>query len=241
MNNHKLLPPAFPWAYFAMAYGIAWLVWLPGVAASLGFLTLPLPASALVTLGAFGPLAAAFFQTAREQGRVGVKQLWQQALNFKVDPRWLAVTLLLPLSLAGAAYFIYRLTYGTAAPLPLFANPLLIVATFVFIFFLGGPVQEEFGWRGYALVRLQRRWSAFTASLIVGAAWGLWHLPLFFMSGVSQSYLPFLGVHGLDDCPERPADLVIQRHTRQFAGGIALSYHGESRAGHISTHRHRNR
>lgn len=53
----------------------------------------------------------------------------------------------------------------------------------MFIFALG----EEFGWRGYALDPLLERWSASKTSLILGIIWALWHLPLFFITGVGQN------------------------------------------------------
>ena len=56
---------------------------------------------------------------------------------------------------------------------------LLIVA-------LIGPV-EELGWRGVALPLLQQGFAPLWASLILGAAWGLWHLPAFRLSGTPQS------------------------------------------------------
>jgi membrane protease YdiL (CAAX protease family) len=53
-----------------------------------------------------------------------------------------------------------------------------------------GPV-EEFGWRGLALPLLQRKWTPFTAGLILGAIWALWHLPAFLLSGTQQSEWAF--------------------------------------------------
>jgi membrane protease YdiL (CAAX protease family) len=46
---------------------------------------------------------------------------------------------------------------------------------------LGGVwsgLAEEFGWRGFALPRLQLTHSAFFSSLMVGLVWGVWHLPI---------------------------------------------------------------
>jgi len=66
-------------------------------------------------------------------------------------------------------------------------DPILIAVSFVYIFFLGGPFQEEWGWRGYALDKLQARWSAFVSSVVLGVLWGAWHLPLFFIARKIQS------------------------------------------------------
>ncbi len=47
--------------------------------------------------------------------------------------------------------------------------------------FLSGPWSEEFGWRGYALDPLLKRFGVLPGSLLLGFIWGAWHLPLFFM------------------------------------------------------------
>jgi len=82
-------------------------------------------------------------------------------------------------------------------PLPeLFAlsQPIIIVIAFFYILFLGGPLEEEFGWRGYALDRLQMKFNALISSVILGIIWGLWHIPLFFMPGQDiYRNVPILG------------------------------------------------
>lgn len=52
-----------------------------------------------------------------------------------------------------------------------------------FSFFFGGPVNEEPGWRGFALPRLQERYGAVRATLILAPLWAAWHAPLFWMQG----------------------------------------------------------
>lgn len=63
-----------------------------------------------------------------------------------------------------------------------FASPTALLSTALFIL-LFGPVLEEIGWRGFLPDRLQLRWSALIASLLVDIAWLAWHAPLFVMSG----------------------------------------------------------
>jgi membrane protease YdiL (CAAX protease family) len=45
---------------------------------------------------------------------------------------------------------------------------------------------EELGWRGYAFDSLQSRYTYFTASLIFGILWSLWHFPLVFVNNSYQ-------------------------------------------------------
>jgi membrane protease YdiL (CAAX protease family) len=188
-QSHANVP--FPLPYIAITFGFAWLFWLPAVLATRGLVALPWPNVVLVVIGAHGPFVAALGLTYRDTGIAGVKHLLMRGFDVRLPLRWLIAILGLPIMLAGVAVALSTSTGGYRPALTLLSQPLLIVPTFGFLFFLGGSVQEEFGWRGYMLCRLLARWNPLTASLVLGSIWGFWHLPLFHIAGVSQSFLPF--------------------------------------------------
>ena len=100
---------------------------------------------------------------------------------------WIPIILLFPIIQGGA--LLLAVLGGESVP-ELFwvSNPLLIVVYFVMVLLFQGPLQEEFGWRGYALDRLQARFNALNSSVILGLMWGLWHLP-YFLIGTEVIYL----------------------------------------------------
>lgn len=172
------------WLFVLLAYGFAWLFWIPDALIAQNvwqapdgireFLVSPLnPAP-------WGPLVAALVVTLRYQGRNGVRNLLKRGLMVRMGRWWLAILLLFPLLIGGALL----LGIALGDPVPKFAalaEPVTLPIAFLFIFFLGGPLQEEFGWRGYAFEHLRNRFSALTAAILAGLMWGLWHLPLFFV------------------------------------------------------------
>ncbi|MGE7885003.1 CPBP family intramembrane glutamic endopeptidase [Bacillus sp. NPDC094077] len=48
---------------------------------------------------------------------------------------------------------------------------------------VSGPLGEELGWRGFALMELQKKYSPLKSSIIIGFWWGMWHLPIWFTTG----------------------------------------------------------
>ena len=65
------------------------------------------------------------------------------------------------------------------------ANPLNIFLVLL-LSLISGPLNEEFGWRGYALDRLLLKFGFLKGSLILGFIWAIWHLPWYFTPGQAQ-------------------------------------------------------
>jgi membrane protease YdiL (CAAX protease family) len=134
---------------------------------------------------------AALFLVHKSNGWKGVAAHLRAGFNLRMRPVWWVIILLLPTALFSLAMWLNISLNGFQPGETLLSRPWMIPVTFVALFFLGGSFQEEFGWRGYALPRLLEKFSPLTATLILGSVWALWHLPLFFMPDLSQSYMPF--------------------------------------------------
>lgn len=178
-------------SYFIVTFSFSWLFWLLPVLASQSFLTLPMPNMVWVIIGAHGPLVAAIILTAKTGGWAAVKELLRSGFNFRMSLKWWVLIIALPIVLTGIAVWANILINNYQPDTTLLSQPLMIVPTFLLMFFLGGSFQEEFGWRGYALPRLLKLANPLNASLLLGAVWGLWHLPLFYVDGASQAFMPF--------------------------------------------------
>ncbi|MHA1206537.1 MAG: CPBP family glutamic-type intramembrane protease [Candidatus Hodarchaeales archaeon] len=186
--SETLVENKFPWQFFALAYAITWLFWIPLIVfkelAPIGF--------PMMVMGAFGPTFAAIILSYQKDGIESVKQLLKRGLEFRIGKKWYIPVLLLNPVIIFVGFGATMVISGQ--PEVLFDFTLLGTAIITFIVMLpimlpGGPINEEFGWRGYALDRLQTKWNALVSSLILGVIWALWHLPLFFVEGMSQNIL----------------------------------------------------
>ncbi len=139
-------------------------------------------------LGGWGPLVAAFLVTYWDKKKEGVLELLRRGVKFRFGLTWYLVALFLFPTLIGGSLLLAVVTGESPPVMEAFAQPISIPIAFVIVFFTTGPLQEEFGWRGFVQDRLQGRWSALIASIIVGAIWGAWHLPLFFVPEMGFYY-----------------------------------------------------
>lgn len=171
-------------SFFVIAFVLAWLIEVPLALSANGILPkLPLLAYAIaIAVATFAPTAAAFIVTGLTEGKVGVVRLLRRYVQWRVGIQWYLFVLIgIPIIvLLGAVVVPGAATSFNPVVAPLLAAyPLALLTTF----FLGGPLGEEPGWRGFALPRLQSAMGPLRGSVILGVLWALWHFPLFW-SGV---------------------------------------------------------
>jgi len=140
-------------------------------------------------LAIIGPAIGTFFSLNSIEGKGAVKNYLKKFLSLNFGLRvWLSIFLI-----SGISTFLSWIIpefFGEAKIPPMLQNiytfPLfLLLNTFI----LGG--QEEIGWRGYILPYLEKRFGLIVGSLILGIVWAVWHIPLWFIPGTSQSYMNF--------------------------------------------------
>lgn len=140
-----------------------------------------------------GPSLAGFVMAGVTEGRAGTVRLFRRVLLWRIAIRWYAVALLV---LPAIWLVSVALTPGSMAAFRMPSAAVLFTYLGAFAFaFLSSFFVEEFGWRGFALPRLQLRHGPLIGTLILGPIWALWHLPAwaFFPSatGAGTSFLSF--------------------------------------------------
>ena len=131
-----------------------------------------------------GPSVCAFVVVGITHGRRGVRELWGRVLRWRVPARYYLV------ALVGLGAYLFATTYtvvllvrpgqlvGWSLTSALLTSAVNIVPVLVMV-----GLGEEFGWRGFALPRLQDRHGPLVASLVVGLLWAVWHWPLRIVEG----------------------------------------------------------
>ncbi len=188
-------------------------------------------AGVLQILGGFRPGIAAVVVVARSQGRAGLRSWLGRCLQWRFGWLRMLLALALPVLVIGLAAVIHLALGGTLPESPAKGHVLLAAMNFVLVFLIGGPLGEEFGWRGYAQPAMQARWGWRRASLALGVVWAAWHLPLFYGSGTVQSHLPF----GLYAISAVPSSVVFAWLFNQTGGSVlpVLALHTSVNAGFL--------
>jgi CAAX protease family protein len=154
-------------AFFVVTYLVTALLWLPILRSGQALSALTGRLELLAVLATIVPSMVAIIMSAIEGGGRGLRELLGQVGRWRFGLGWYALALLLMPLVWLIALIVGRLFGGPAPVVRLdFLIPLAAIG-------------EEFGWRGYALPRLQGRLGALRASLVIGVVWAAWHLPYY--------------------------------------------------------------
>lgn len=180
--------------FVVVTFAIAAVVYLPLLAAARGWIGVSLPAG-LSVFGVLSPGIAVLVLRANDGGRDAVRTSLSGLTAWRFGRTWWAVTLALPPLFFVVTDAVYVGLGGEFSPEPVRrlveagpAAAAIILVTMVLAF------GEEIGWRGYLLPRLQARMGALAASLLLGAIWFAWHVPLFLQAGTEAWPIPLRGV-----------------------------------------------
>ncbi|MGM0419986.1 MAG: CPBP family intramembrane glutamic endopeptidase [Bacillota bacterium] len=169
---------------------ISWVAWLPGVISNQTLMDNMVLGSYLA--GSIAPLLAAvifiFFNYTSQDRRSFKKRL----LSPRYFPaKWYLIIFILP--------FLVQLLAWGAADFAGWSNETLISLSFkedfnslgliYFLIIIVPAIYQEIAWRGIAQSELQKAWSALKTALVIGMAWIIWQLPLFFIGGTAQASL----------------------------------------------------
>ena len=174
---------------FVLMFALTWPLELGLAAQSHGMLPFQLPPILGLFVG-YGFVAAALIASGLIDGRAGIIALLRRLLIWRVGWFWYALALFGPAVTYLLGIAIHVLLGGTV---PDFSQPFIVhlvppsfgiaLAGVVFLLYQVFANGEEFGWRGYALPKLQARHTALVASLIIGVVWAFWHVPKYLTAG----------------------------------------------------------
>lgn len=180
--NHQKKDMLIP--FFLLTFFITW---------GLGALAIFLPAqfqalfgeltdtSPMYFLAVGAPTISATLLTFVRGGWIGLGSLYGRLVRWRLGLKWYVLVLI---GIPAVGWITARFI----SPSPLKeANTITEFLLLMFYILATGPLCEELGWRGFALPRLLKRFTPFTASLILGVIWGVWHLPSFFVGGMEQN------------------------------------------------------
>ncbi len=123
-----------------------------------------------------GPGIAGIFLKCMVDGKKGLKELLSLMLRWKVNIRWYAAALLIiPALLVPVIYSFVLISKNY--------SPGLMLGTGIGAGLIGGFI-EEIGWTGFALPKLQLKYTPFVAAIILGLIHAIWHLPADYLGSI---------------------------------------------------------
>jgi membrane protease YdiL (CAAX protease family) len=137
---------------------------------------MPLPFVISAFIGMFGPTFAALIMAGTQEGGSGLRKLLSRWKIWRVGIQWYIIIPVILIAIQLAAIQLY-IGFFAVSPQINLGLWYMFFLDFLASGFMGGPICEETGWRGYALPRMLKSQSALKSGLILGVMWAVWHVP----------------------------------------------------------------
>lgn len=166
-------------SFFVLAIAGSWIIWAPWYLSrnGMGFIGTTFSDTTITfinVIGMFlGPFLAALVVSRIADGPGAPLALISRMIQWRENPIWYVTALVAIPVACGAGYITLIGKPGT----PSVAWSLAMLFVAFFAAFALGPIQEEIGWRGFALPRLQKLVHPALAATLLGLFVFLWQLP----------------------------------------------------------------
>ena len=167
---------------YAIMFAIAWAVMVPQALYSQGIISAPLPVWLEILTG-WAPGIAAVIVASIISGRAGVRELLGRFRTWRVGLQWYLVAFFLLAALILGGIGLHVLFGGALPVIPAAGASVINIALSFLILIMAGVLinTKEIAWRGFALPRLQAKYSVLGGSILLAIPEVVLHLPLFFV------------------------------------------------------------
>ena len=169
--------------FLGITFLISWAIKLVAYLVDIGILPTFFKEGTKVAV--LGPLIAFLFiiKLDKKSIKEEVKKLFKPKTN-----KWLFwFVIISPIIISFLSYLLLVLITGASFTLGLSLQMIPLIAVIILV--TGGPF-EEFGWRGFLMPEIRKRYGFILTILIVGIIHGIWHIPLHFIDGTVQNAMP---------------------------------------------------
>jgi membrane protease YdiL (CAAX protease family) len=199
MNIEKYKHPIL---FYSLSTIIPWLFWFAA-----GYISHITPysnqylkiASIVAFIGLLGPICVTYWLIRKDQELRA--DIYSRFFNFKsIKPVYIFLACFLMLGSILLAQAISLLFGYSPSQFTITGHFSFSSGIFpVWFMLIVAPILEELGWHSYGTDCLRNKMNLFTASLLFGAFWGIWHIPLSTIRDYYQSNLAQTGwIYGVN-------------------------------------------
>ena len=196
IEKEQIINTKYIIVFYLLSFGIAWIFWVPMALNHLKLIHFKIPLLIGQSIGAFAPLCSVYIISRLIKSKQFFNSFFKSVKKTKKQILLAILSALFAIIIAIIVSFIIWISdmdsTSNIIKSKYFQKYGVVVIAIMFIqfitAFIGSPLGEEIGWRGFALTNISHRTGRLLASSIVGVLWWTWHLPLFIVLDVPITF-----------------------------------------------------